>query len=319
MEMSRILPKRHTSLGWAITEIGYESVPGYDLAAAKKGLSAAAIQTELERNWLASQDKSIYPEFSSKLHVVQEALPFDPRGILWVGLDMPGTPAAVVSQLDVFGRLCVLSSLAPPERETIGAYEFGEALAEHLTREYARPHRLRLWDLRLEFVGDPAGWAKIPRPGESPKEARSCFEILRDGIVIRLGYDERGQEVVEEKPGWGWEVQPGPVSRTDREEPLRARMKALLGNDVFALAIHQDNRTLIEGLAGAHCYKQRSDGRYELDPFKGPHSHVVNALEYVCASLFPDVRSDNDEDEDEDSYRHEYASGARGRVRGGYR
>lgn len=65
---TRILPKRHTSMGWAITEIGFEHVPGYDLAEAKKGLSPQSIRTELYRNWDASQNKAVYPEFSKALH-----------------------------------------------------------------------------------------------------------------------------------------------------------------------------------------------------------------------------------------------------------
>jgi hypothetical protein len=316
-DRERILPLRHTSAGWAILDCHWSAVPGYDFAAASKGLSAQAIQTELEIDFLASTGKVVYPEFS-RIHISPEPLPHDPRSVFWVGLDMPGTPAAIVSQLDVFGRWCILSSLAPPENETIGAYAFGEALAEHLHRTYAAPHGLTLWDLRMEFVGDPAGWAKIPRPGESPQEARSCFEILRDGLTIRLGFDEQGNELVEEKPGWGWEVQSGAVSITDREEAVRARLKTLLNDGVPALVIDPSNRTLIEGMSGAHCYKQLSDGRYELRPFKGRHSHVVNAMEYPATVLFPAPREEDEEEED-DQPRREFKARARGRTRSGWR
>jgi hypothetical protein len=318
MTGERVLPKRHTSLGWAITEIGFEAVPNYDYEAACEGLSAQAIQTELHRNWLATTEKAIYPEFNPQLHIV-DGLVYDPTRPLIVGLDCPGTPAAVITQLDAFGRWCVLHNLSPPEDETIGFYEFFETLADTLLREFAVPHgKVLVRDgsrqpvLDVEFYGDPAGHAKIPVPGQSPKEARSCYEILRDGIRMVIGIDERGREIAEEKPGWGWFVQAGAVDLTAREEAVRGRLTTLLRGGVPAFAVDRSCRTLIEGLSGAHCKKQRSDGRYELDAFKGFHSHTVNALEYPATRLFARKKK-----EEEDVPRHQVRSRAAARVNGG--
>lgn len=293
MTSDRILPKRHTSMGWAVTEIGFEHVPGYDLDEAKKGLSPQSIRTELYRDWEASQNKAVFPEFNKALHVVAD-LVYDPHRPLFVGIDMPGTPAAVITQLDAFDRWCVLSNLSPPEDETIGYYEFGERLAEVLLRDFAEPYGRDLADLPVRFYGDPAGGAKIPRPGQSPKEARSCFDILKHGIILSRGVDERGREVIEERPGWGWHITPGEVSISKRLEALRARLTKL-NRGVPAFAVHPDCRTLIEAMAGAYCYKQRSDGRYEPDPDKGFHSHTVDALSYPATRLFvPKPAEDED-------------------------
>ena len=288
---ARLLPKRHTSLGWSITEIGFEHVPGYDLEEAKRGLSPQAIQTELYRNWQASTGKSVFPEFSAKLHVTE--LQYDPERPLIVGLDMPGTPAAVVTQIDAFGRWCVLSNLAPPDDESIGVWEFGEALALHLLREYAEPNGKDLDQLAIRFYGDPAGNVPLPKPGQAPKEARSCFDILRRGVTLNKGHDELGREVIEEKAGWGWNVMPGAVSINSRLEAVRARLTTILRDGVPAFAVDPKCRTLIEGLSGAYAYRQRSDGRYELDPDKNWHSHVCDSLSYPATRLFVQREKDD--------------------------
>lgn len=310
VERQRILPKQYTSAGWAITGLGWEHVPGYDIEEAKRGLSPQSIQTELYRNWMASQGKAVFPEFSSALHISKEPLVYDPTRPLVVGLDMPGCPAAVVTQVDAFGRWCVLANLCPPEEMTVGVWEFGEALAELLLREYAEPHGRELDELSVRFYGDPAGAAPIPKPGQSAKEARSCFDILRRGVTLHKGYDEQGREMIEEKPGWGWTITPGEVSINKRLEAIRARLTTLLRDGVPAFVVDPRCRTLIEALAGAYCYRQRSDGRYEWDPDKSWHSHVADALSYPATRLFA---RNIKEPRDEDRRRHRPGSGAAAR------
>jgi hypothetical protein len=276
-----------------------------------KGLSPQSVQTELECNWMASSGKVVYPEFSEALHVA-DGLEYDPRRPLVVGLDVPGTPAAVITQIDAFGRWCVLSNLSPPEDETIGYYEFFQALADHLQQHYATPTGQALEDLDLQFYGDPAGNTPIPRPGQAPKEARSCYDLLARGVEIEVGVDEHGRPIVERLPGWGWRVQPGAVNLTERMEAVRARLKILLRGGIPALVVDRRCRTVVEGFSGAYAYKQRSDGRYELDPEKNFWSHSMNALEYPATRLFAQAK----DEEDEDAPRHEVRSRAAGRDRG---
>jgi hypothetical protein len=319
----RILPKRRTSLGWTVTEVGFESVPGYNYEAAAEGLSPQAIQTELHRNWLASIGKSVYADFDVATHVI-DGLKYDPARPLVVGLDVPGTPAAVITQLDAFGRWCVLDNLAVPEDDPCGFYEFFEALAEKLLRKYCVPYGKELTGrkndravLDVEFYGDPAGRAKIPKPGQSPKEVRSCYDILRDGIKMVIGIDEQGKELVEEKPGWGWHVEPGAVDETARFEAVRARLTTLLRGGIPAFAVDRSCRTLIEGLSGAYAFPQDSLGRYAHHPEKNFHSHVCNALEYPATRLFARAPK-SPTDEWGEPTKHEMVSRSSARaIRGG--
>lgn len=283
----RVLPKRHTSTGWCVTRIHHSSVPGYDIEEARKGLSKASIQTELECNWMASAGKVVYPEFSETLHIAPHPLPFDPHRQLILGLDVPGTPAAIISQINVFDQWCILRNLSPPEDEALGYYEFFETLAEVLLREFAEPVDRDLETLNLKFYGDPAGNAPIPKPGQAPKEARSCFDILRNGIKLTVGVDERGTERVVEKPGWGWHVVPGDVSEVKRIAAVGARLSTLLRGGLPAIQIDPGCRTVIEGFGGAYHYPELSGGRgFEPHPKKDFWSHTMNALEYPATRLF---------------------------------
>lgn len=294
-QQERILPFRQTSAGWAILDVHYSAVPGYDFAAASRGLSRQAIRTELEIDFLASTDKAVYPEFS-QIHVSKDPLPYYKDRMLVVGLDVPGTPAACILQINPFDQLCALRTLSPPEDEAISYYDFFEAMAEVLYREFAEPYGRELSELAVKFYGDPAGNAPIPKPGQAPKEARSCFDILRSGIRVATGLDERGEPVLVERPGWGWHVTPGEVSEVKRIAAVGARLSVLLRGGIPALLVDPSCRTLIEGLSGAYCYPELSNGRgYEPHPGKGFHSHTCNALEYPCTRLFA-LKSKDDRD-----------------------
>jgi hypothetical protein len=313
-EYERILPRRDTSLGWSITEIGYEHVPGYDFEEAKRGLSPQSIQTELMRNWQASSGKLAYPEYNQAVHVSPTRLVYDPNRMLYVGIDMPGTPAAVITQIDAFDRWCILHNISPPEDETIGYYEFGEVLAEVLLRDFAEPHHLTLEELPVKFYGDPAGNATIPKPGQSPKEARSCWDILRNGVTLHRGYDKHGTQIVEQKPGWGWTILPGEVSPAKRMEVVRARLTTLLRGGVPALVIDPECRTVISGFGGGYHYPQDSLGRYSNDILKNHCSHTMNALEYAATRLFARPVKD---DRDKPPRREQRSRSAARYLRGG--
>lgn len=296
MDRERVLPFRKTSSGWAILDVHYSKVPNYSFAAASLGLSRQAIRTELEIDFMASTDKAVYPEFNSQVHVSSDPLPYYPDRMLVVGLDVPGTPAACILQINPFDQLCALRTLSPPEDEAISYYDFFEALAEVLFREYAEPYGRDLSMLAVKFYGDPAGNAKIPKPGQSPKEARSCFEILRSGIRVATGVNALGDPVMVERPGWGWHVTAGEVSEVTRIAAVGARLSILLRGGIPALLVDPSCRTLIEGLSGAYCYPELSNGRgYDPHPQKGFHSHTCNALEYCCTRLYALKQKDDRE------------------------
>ena len=307
---SRLLGKRHTKDGWCITRIHYEDVPDYDYQSASQGLSEEAKRQELEIDWTASKGKRVYPEFSPKLHRSHEDLQFDPIRPLYCGWDFGGTPAFVVSQLNVFGQWLVFPSLSPLEDVTVGIYDFGQLVSDHLQRNYASPHGLDRKRLKVIHFGDPAGAMRPPKIGQRPRESQSAFEILQRGLVLPLGLDEDGESVQERRPGLGFKIRPGAVNLTARLEAVRARLRMTLRDGLPAMVVDHRSTCLLDGFGGAYCYPQYADGTYGRDPRKNWYSHTHDALQYVATRLFS--AKDLEEEEEAES-GWEFRSHAAGR------
>lgn len=298
---TEVLPLRQAG-GWTILEIrGARDIPDYDPVAVGKGMSDQAYRREVQGDWTATAGKLVYPEFGP-VHEAVQAIPYDPSRQLVLGWDLPGgnggTPACVVTQLSGRGQWLILSDVMPGADETVGIYEFGERVAEHLHERYARPHGLEVKDLRMQHFGDPAGQVRPPATvGTATKgqEQRSAFEVLNLGERLFLGTDYRGRDLWETKPGRGWIVEPGEVSLTKRMEAVRARLTTVLPGGLAALVVSPEARWVHEGFAGGYHYPQRADGRYELDPAKNESSHPMDACSYVATRLFA-ARKAKDED-----------------------
>jgi hypothetical protein len=300
---SRVLPLRLLKSGWHVLTVHYSSVPGYDYAAASRGMTPEQKQQELEIDWSTVQGKRVYPEFGREHHVAVEALEFNPHRPLYCGWDFYGTPAFVPTQLNTYGQWLIFPPLAPSEENTIGIYDFGQIVADHLSRTYAVPHGLTLKQLKLVHFGDPSGAAPPPRTGDSPKEMRSAFDILRKGLELDIGLGEDGERRVIRKPGLGWRILPGKIGLTERLEAVRGRLTMTLRDGLPALVVDSRAEVIKEGFLGGYHYPQRRDGHYDYTPEKDYYSHVMDALAYVATRLF-ETRGAEEEDEDED-YRSE--------------
>jgi hypothetical protein len=306
----RILPLRRNALGWAITTIHWRSIPGYDFAAASQGLDEQGIQRELEINWHVASGKRVIPEYSDEMHLSKEPLVADPDLPLHIGIDVPGTPACVVTQINKYGQWMVLSSLSPDEKTEIGVYEFGQMMADHLLREYAAPHGLGLDDLKLVFVGDPAGRNRPARTGSRRQETRAAWEVLRVGSRLYCGTDDRGEEIYEERPGWGWHIIPGPIDITTRLEALKARLTRILPGGLPAFVLNCEAHFLRLCFLGLYSFREYSDGTFSREPDKGHASHSMDCLCYLAARLHaqPVRRAHHDEDAPQSGYISKAAS-----------
>ncbi len=299
MSAPRTLPKRRTKSGWAITSVHWSVVPGYDRVAAGRGMSEAEQRMEFEIDWTATRGKRVYPEASREVHVAKEPIPFDQTLPMHCGFDVPGTPAFVPAQVNAYGQLCLWPSLSPPEEESIGVWEFGDRVANHLLREYAAPIGMGLDDLKLVMIGDPAGRNPVSRTGAKRQETRAAFDILNRGSKMYLGEDDRGETIYEERPGWGWRLIPGAMDNTTRQDAVRARLTKLLPGGLPALIIDPRADVIISGFMGAYRYKEYEDGSFSREPLKDYWSHTMNCVEYLCTRLFASPRQKRDVDEDE--------------------
>lgn len=296
---------------WAVLEVrGERDIPGYDPAQVGRGMSPQTFRREVLGDWTASTGKLVFPEYGD-MHESPAALPYDPKRPLLCGWDLPaatgGTPAFVVTQLTHGGQWLLFGSVLPGVDETIGVWDFAERCAYYLKQEFADPAGLRVEDLNLVHYGDPAGAQRPLLGGGAATEIGSAYEIIRDGERFA---GPNGTTI--ERPGFGWDIQPGEVSLVKRLEVVRTRLCANVGGAPSILV--DPGATFIRaGFKGGYHYAQRNDGRYELDPAKNRYSHVFDALEYVCSRTFLHRIS---EDRLGDYLRRVQAEAPQGRIAG---
>lgn len=280
---------------WAVLEIrGVRDVPGYDPREVGRGITdPQAYAQEVEGDWTAASGKLVYPQFGPKNKAI-DPLEFDPERPLICGWDLPGagggTPAMVPCQLSAFGQLYVWECLVGPSNKNQSFYDFIGDAAQYLYDKFARPYGLYIRKapfLRTVHVGDPAGMQKPPRTsvGGHVMELRSAFEIIRDGQDEVTGFTPEGNPIITRRPGWGWRVTAANPSLTLRQEATKNRLCLMAHNALPGIIVDPGARTMMEAFGGGYHYRQRADGRYELDPYKNEYSHPMNALEYVCGSL----------------------------------
>jgi hypothetical protein len=89
----------------------------------------------------------------------------------------------------------------------------------------------------------------------------------------------------------------------------------VLAGGIPALIVNMEpmGRTIIEGFRGGYHFKQRDEGRYELDPEKNWYSHTMNCVEYLATRLDaqPPARGD-DGDNGREPWRSIASSTSRG-------
>ncbi len=317
LEEGRLLRLRKTIDDWFVLTVPWKVVPGYDYQAACKGMGENEIAMELDINWSVSKGKAVYPEFDVEAHVALSPLVYDPALPLHIGFDWLGTPACVISQLNIYGQWLIFPSLSPPESESIGIYEFAERVAEHLQRHYGNPHDLQLSEMEMVFIGDPAGNNPPTKTGATKQETASAFEILFRGSRMYLGEDDRGEPVYEERPGWGWRVISGELRIAKRIEAVRARLTTTLKRGLSATVIDPRAEVVKGGFNGGYSYKKYPDDTFAREPTKDHYSHTMDCIAYIASRLF--ARPANAEDEEEEMVPQGFTGAASGAHRGGYR
>ncbi len=185
--------------------------------------------------------------FRPDFHVAKDPLKPNPGGMLIAGMDFGRTPAFVLTQMDVRGRLLVL---AEATGENMGVEQFINTKVRPILAE---PDFYRL---PVGVVGDPNGVVRS-QIGEE-----SIFDALK-----RLGF----------------RAQP---AQTNQIEPrLRAVEKWLLQQRDAgpALLVSPRCETLIRALRSRYRFAKMKDGQLKIVPSKDhPWSDIADALQYAC-------------------------------------
>lgn len=189
----------------------------------------------------------VFRAFDLTRHVAKEPLRplrFDNCPLL-IGMDFGLNVSAVIGQLNPQGRLLVLESLTS---DNMGTLRFvREKLKPLLASKYP--------GLSTAVVGDPAGVQR------AQSDERSCFDILK-------------QE--------GFRVRP---AATNSIVKRIAAVDLLLTSTVDGnprILFDPGAKAVINALRGGYRYKIKKSGETEDSPEKNAHSHIADALQYLC-------------------------------------
>lgn len=191
--------------------------------------------------------RPVFPSFDSAFHVASGPLKAirSAEKPLVVGMDFGLSPAAVIGQNDLQGRLLVLACATS---EGMGITRFIQDKLKPLLADRFPGHPLIV-------VGDPAGSQR------AQTDERSCFDILK---------------------AEGFQVVP---ARTNSVQGRISAVEKFLGRQVEGKAgmlFDPEAREIIQAMRGGYRYKLKKSGEMQDTPEKNHHSHVADALQYLC-------------------------------------
>jgi len=191
--------------------------------------------------------KPVYPEYKDSIHCKEvEAV----KGLpILRGWDFGLTPACILLQQLPNGRVIFIDELVS---EDMGIERFGTVVLDHFGKEYG--------SFASSDVGDPAGTVK------AQTDERSCFDILH---------------------GMGIKIKPAQQSPKIRIESVKKPLNMLIDGEP-GLLVSPKCKTLRKGFQGGYQYRrmQTSGERYTDKPDKNQYSHIHDAAQYACSSLF---------------------------------
>lgn len=186
--------------------------------------------------------------FNAAKHAREMQAITNPHRPIMVGLDFGRTPAAVIGQVDSYGRLIIMKEIVTDDMG------IPQMIAERLKPALMMPP---FAGRRVFVVGDPAGVYKTQMGEETP-----FTELKSQGL---LAY---------------------PAATNDPERRIMAVEKALMafpGGEPGLQINRAECPTLITALGNKYRYRKKKDGQLEDRPEKlHPWSDICDALQYFC-------------------------------------
>jgi hypothetical protein len=189
----------------------------------------------------------VFRSFDADFHISKSALRPILNGMrpLLIGMDFGLNPSAVIAQLDAVGRLLVYRAVTS---DGMGLLRFLRTnLKPLLASDFPGAPIL--------VIGDPAGTAR------AQTDEKTVYDILK-------------QEGLRAMP-----------ASTNSIVARIAAVDQFLNRQVDAgpgMLIDPQARVLTQALRGGYRYKLKNSGDYEDTPEKNSHSHIADAMQYLC-------------------------------------
>lgn len=226
----------------------------------KANRTAEDLAQEIDINYTVSAGKPFYQGFTRGFHVAK--LTPNPNKELLLGWDFGWHhPNCNISQLDSFGRWCILDNVFG---ENITIDEFGLYVKQYLNSTYN--------GFKILSFGDPAGLQN------SDKSKKTSIQILRE-----IGFDVKTMPST--LPTTNYAARKIMIEK--KLHTIISGMPGLVVND------HPNTQIVIEGFEGGyHFPKANTAGMMKESPERdGWYEHVFNSLEYTAINMFKPVEN----------------------------
>lgn len=251
--------------GWRLREnpdadnIG-NLVPGYYRTLARDKTDEYVKVYILAMYGQSKAGKPVHPAFNEDIHVSKDILVPNPNLLLVVAADFGLTPAMVLKQQDMYGRILNLDEIVT---EGMG---LKRAIAERL-----KPLLRNKYDgYNIRITGDPAGNTA------AQTDERSCVDIFKDAKFkkVKFAYSNN------------------PIHRTNATDTFLSKMTEMGP----AYLVSPQLAYLRRGMKGGYRYKINANKVVSDQPEKNIFSHVCEAGQYGDMWF---VKGDADEDRED--------------------
>lgn len=195
--------------------------------------------------------KSVHSGFIPDIHVSKQPLIVDRTRPILLGFDFGLTPACVIKQQDVRGRVLTLREFVTPEDVTMGLRTF---LREHVKPVLNNEYR----DLEIGITGDPSG-----------SQRGQADEVTCDDILRQEGFERRCIEFA-----------PNNLAQPRRDGTDYFLSQLIDGKPAYL--VDPSCRYLKRGLSGGYHFERlKTKNAFSAQPTKNIYSHITEASEYA--------------------------------------
>lgn len=225
----------------------------------KSGMPIQQFLQEFEISWETFEGKPVYPDWVKTVHGFKQGIEPELGLPLLLGMDFGLTPAMIVCQLQ--GDCLVV--LKEYTEENMGAQRFADKVKKRLAIDFPA------WrDFKRDYVlwVDPAGFVR------KDTDENTCANVLMES---------------------GFNPMPGPVTWEQRRAAVEHFLiRYYKGQPAFKVSMG-NAPLLVKGFNGGYRYPDKA---FEIEPskirpVKDIHSHVQDALQYVCFGIKNQRRS----------------------------
>lgn len=241
---------------FVVFQLHYSANPNKDKAYIeniKSSMPKSQFMQEFELQWESFEGQAVYPDWNERFHGVKESLQPHVGLPLLLGVDQGLTPACVVAQLQG-DQLVILKEITAVN---MGAERFCDLVKRELAVSYPA------WcNVDRDFIlfMDPAGFS-------------------------RKDTDERTYASI-----WstrGFKPTPGAMTWEERRQSVEHFLLKVTKSGPSLQVSLPNCQLLVRGFNGGYRYPDKA---FEIEPnkirpLKDEHSHIHDALQYLCSSL----------------------------------